>query len=44
MAKKILMTGKGVTATDNRNSLIAGQRCLVLLKEVQLIEKQEMTL
>jgi catalase len=44
MARKILTTGQSVTATDNRNSLTTGQRGPVLIKDVHLIEKPEMTL
>jgi catalase len=35
---------QGVTVTDNRNSLMAGQRSPVLIKDVHIIEKQEITL
>ncbi|MHB8164507.1 MAG: hypothetical protein ACYDDV_09165 [Methanoregula sp.] len=38
---KTLTTNLGVPITDNQNSLIAGQRGLVL-QDVHLIEKQEM--
>ena len=44
MAKKTLTTDQGVPVADNRNSLTAGQRGPVLIKEVHIIEKQEMTL
>jgi catalase len=42
MAKKTLTTNQEVPVPDNQNSLIAGQRGPNLLKEVHLIEKQEM--
>jgi catalase len=35
---------QGVPVADNQNSLTAGLRDPVLLKDVHLIEKQEMTL
>ena len=44
MAKKTLTTKQGVRVADNRNSLTAGQQGRVLLQDVHLIEKQEMTL
>ncbi len=44
MAKKTLTTEQGVPVADNQNPLTAGQRGPVLLKDVRLIEKQEMTL
>ena len=44
MAKKTLTTDQGVPVADNQNSLTAGQRGPVLLQDVHLIEKQEMTL
>ena len=44
MAKKPLTTNQGVPVADNQNSLTAGQRGPVLLQDVHLIEKQEMTL
>lgn len=44
MAKKTLSTNRGVLVVDNQNSLIAGQRGPVLLQDVHIIEKQEMTL
>jgi catalase len=40
MAKKTLTTKQGVSVADNQNSLTAGQRGLVLLQDVHLIEKQ----
>lgn len=44
MAKKPLTTDQWVAVVDNHNSLTAGQRGPVLIKDVHLIEKQEMTL
>jgi catalase len=44
MVKKTLTTEQGIPVADNRNSLTAGQRCPFLIKDVHLIEKQEMTL
>ena len=44
MTKKALSTNRGITVVDNRNSLTAGQRGPVLIKDVHIIEKQEMTL
>jgi catalase len=44
MTKKTLTTNQGVPVTDNQNSLTAWQRSPVLLQDVHLIEKQEMTL
>jgi catalase len=44
MAKKTLSTNRGVPVVDNQNSLIAGQRGPVLIKDVHIIERQEMTL
>ena len=44
MAKKIFTTDQGVPVADNQNSFTAGQRGPVLLQDVHLIEKQEMTL
>lgn len=42
MARKTLPTNPGVPVADNQSSLIAGPRDPVLLKNVLLIEKQEM--
>ena len=39
MAKKILTTNQGVPVADNRNSLIAGQRGPVLIKDVSTLSK-----
>jgi len=44
MAKKTLTTDTGVPVTDNQNTLTAGQRGLVLLQGVNLIDKQETTI
>jgi len=44
MAKKTNTTDQWVAVADNHNSLTAGQHGPVLLKDVNLIEKQEMTL
>jgi len=44
MAKKILPTEQGITVTENPNTLPAGQHGPVLLQDIHLIEKQEMTL
>jgi catalase len=44
MAKKTLSTNRGVPVVDNQNSLIAGQRGPVLIKDDHIIERQEMTL
>jgi catalase len=44
MAKKTLTTNLGVPVVDNQRSLTAGQRGPVLLQDVHLIEKQELTL
>ena len=44
MAKKTLTTNQGVPVADNQSSLTAGPRGLVLLRDVHLIEKQEMML
>ena len=44
MAKKTLTTNQGVRVAVNQNFLTAGQRGRVLLQDVHLIEKQEMTL
>ena len=43
MVKKTLTTNQGVPVADNQNIPTAGQRGPVLLKDVHLIEKQEMT-
>lgn len=42
MAKEILATDQGIQVAE-QNSLTAGQRGPVLLQDVLLIEKQEMT-
>ena len=44
MAKETLTTDLGVPVAENQNSLTAGQRSLVLIKDIHIIEKQEMTL
>jgi catalase len=44
MAKKTLTTNQGVSVADNQNSLTAGQRGPVLIKDVHIIEKQDVTL
>ena len=44
MAKKTLTTDQGVPVADNQHSFTAGQRGPVLLQDVHLIEKLEMTL
>jgi catalase len=43
VAKKTLTTEQGIPVTDNRNSLASGQRGPVLIKDIHLIEKLEMT-
>ena len=44
MAKENLTTDQGVPVPDNQYSLTAGQHGPVLIQDVHLIEKQEMTL
>jgi len=44
MAKKTLTTEQGILVTNNQKTLIARQRGPELIKDVHLIEKQEMTL
>jgi catalase len=44
MARKILTTDQGVSVADNPGSLPAGEHGPVLLQDIYLIEKQEMTL
>ncbi len=44
MVRKNLTTDQGVTVTDNLNFPTAGQRGQTLLRDVHLIEKQEMML
>jgi len=44
VAGKTYPTKQGVPVADNQSSLNAGQRGPALLQDVQLIEKQEMTL
>ena len=44
MAKKTLTTNQGVPVVDKQNSLTAGQRGPVLINEVHIIEKQDVTL
>jgi catalase len=44
MAKKTFTTEQGIPVADSQISLSAGQRGQVFLQDVQLIEKQEMTL
>jgi catalase len=43
MAKKTLESNQGVPVTANQSPLTAGQRGPLLLQDVHLIEKQEMT-
>ena len=42
--EKPLTTKQGIPVADNQSFLTAGQRGPVLVKDVHLIEKQEMTL
>ena len=44
MERETLTTDQGVPVADNQNFLTAGQLGPVLLQDVQLIEKQKMTL
>jgi catalase len=44
MAKKTLITDQGIPVAHNQNTLTARQRGPVLPQDVNLIEKQEMTL
>jgi len=44
MAKKKLTTDQGVPVADTQYSLNTGQHGPVLLQDIHLIEKQEMTL
>lgn len=44
MARRTLPIDQGVTVADSPTSLAAGQHGRVLLQDIYLIEKQEMTL
>ena len=42
MTKRTFTTEQGIPVTENQNSLTAGHHGPVLLRDVHLIEKQEM--